>query len=150
MIPNAAGYERGARLNRSSAIERRLEALRGARKARHARITWLDTVYLQLRTSNTKQFERRCAVAAQVPVQRKRSHIAWLCRIAQHHLPATATEYERRAQSSWTAADDNHVKHARRDCKAGAMEDTIEIDELTNCRATSRNNVRKFVNSQIS
>ena len=45
-------------------------------------------------------------------MQRDRSRVAWLRRIAQQDSPATAAEYERRAQSSWTAADDHYVQHA--------------------------------------
>jgi len=75
-------------------------------------MTRLDPVGLQLRASETKEFERRRAVARQISVQSDRSRVAWLLHITQQDLPATAAKHQRRPQSSWTPAADHHVEHA--------------------------------------
>jgi hypothetical protein len=77
----------------------------------------LDAVLTQFPPADLEQFERRRAVAREIPMELASGGVSRLARVAHEHAAAASAEEERGTETCGSAADDDHVQHARRGAK---------------------------------
>src|SRR6185295_537395 len=105
MVPNAACDERHARSDSLTRLERGLEGIAERRQVGHSRLHRMYAVRPELFAAQSQQFEWGNTVACKVAVQRRRSAVARLSRIAQENLSSAPSQHQGGAQPGGTTAD---------------------------------------------
>jgi hypothetical protein len=99
-------------------VEVSFEEIAGVRQLRDGCAAWFNAIRAQLLPSKAKQLQWWNAVTAEKAVQCRRSRVAWFSGIAQQQTPPAACEHKGRAQTSWTAPDNDDVEHATAELQA--------------------------------
>ena len=118
VVADAGGNERHARADSLIVTKRRFEEIAGVREVGHRDVAGFDTVWAQFLASEPQKLQRWDTVAAEETVQCGRAGVPRLPRIAKEHTTSAACEYERGAETSWTAADNDDVEHAPAELQA--------------------------------